>query len=360
MRINPELLRQAVGMLDHVPQRTGIQSSEFVRLSCKKGKLEMSLASDLIGVASITPEEPEEFSFFIERKLLFPFISASKDGKKEFSLSVADSTLTLRQGRRSAKWSAIEPVKGYSSAGTLKEKELTIQEGLIEELRLAAKYSSQDQLSPELSCVWLDRKGKRILSTNKFSVFQAQAEPDGEGPIPGAFPDLLEEASTIMVSETGARIVHPYGYLFQAFNQKALSEFPLKAISSTMKAADSWKVRLNLKVGPILEILLRLANYISGASSEETIIRVEGKKGDPLLRLKTGTSQGAFSESLKLIQPPTEDYAVDWLLLSVRPFLEALPEKEVVHVLWDDDSPFLFRDRQMTRRLISPRKASVK
>lgn len=359
MKILAKALVEAASILDHVPQRTGIQSSEFIRFVCKKGVLEMALASDLIGVAKVPVEEAEDFTFFVERKLFMPFVMAAKGKDKPLSLALADEgkTLTLKDGRRTGKWAALDVMKGYSSADGQKETKLEIKEALIGDLRLAAKYASLDQLAPELSCVWLDATAGRIYSTNKFSVFMGQVKSIKEGgPIPAAFPDLLDAGAEIRVGLGGARISYPSAYLYQAFNSKSLEAFPKDAIVKTMKAAKAWKARVTLPTKKLLEILSRLAGYVSGASSDETIIRVEAKAGDPFLRLKTGSSAGAFTEALKIMTGPEEDWSADWLLVSIKPFLEAAGDSPV-SASWDDTTPYCFQDEANKRWLISPRKA---
>lgn len=358
MKIESKDLLRAVEILDRVPMRTGIQSSEYVKLTgTKDGQLSLALASDLVGVVSIPVQDPQEFTFFVERKLFVPFVNAAKGHDKPFTLAVAKDALSLRERKRSVRYQAVDAMKGYSDASSQKEKQIKIAKEHLAELKLAAKYASADSLAPELSCVWLDEKNSAVCATNKFSVFLSQAKVEASGPIPATFPELLADSAKVKVSPEGARIVYPEGYLFQSFNEKALKAFPHKTILSTIQAAGKWKLRLSLPAKKMVEALQRLASYVNGASSDETIIQVQAKDGDPVLRFSTKATQGQFSEELKLAKAPTGTWEADWLLPSIRPFLEATDAKADLLVRWNDDTPFFFEDKEAKRFLVSPRKA---
>jgi len=358
VKIDTQALLTAVAILENVPSRTGIQSSEYVKLECAGDTLRLLLASDLVGAVSVPVTEPTPFSFFVERRLLFPFVNAAKGHDKPFTATYAGGCLTLKERKRSVKYQGVDAMKGYTDVSPSKEKTIKLEKAHLAELRLAARYASFDSLAPELSCVWMDEAGGAICATNKFSVFSSRVKVAGSGPIPFIFPDLLNEESKVKVSSEGARIVYPSGYLFQSFNEKALKNFPHKQITATIAAAEKWKLRLQLPAKKMVEALQRLALYVNGASSDETIIRVTAKAGDATLRFSTAAAQGHFSETITLSKAPTEAWEADWLHPSIRPFLEAADAKADLLVRWNDDSPFFFQDKAAKRFLISPRKAT--
>lgn len=358
MKIAVDALLEAVSILDRVPTRTGIASSEFVRLVSKKGMLHLSLASDLVGNAKVPIEDPQDFTFFVERRLLFPFLSPSKGRNKPFTLSLDGDGLQIQEGRRKGRYGAVDAQKGYSSGVPDGEKEVKISDTLKEELRLAAKYASVDQLAPELACVWLDAKRNGVYATNKFSVFFAETEVKSTGPLPGSFPELLSGSTSVMVSAEGARILFPSGWLSQSFNEKALKEFPRKSIDASLEAAKGWKSRLKIQAGKLMDALTRLGGYVAGASSDETVINVVCRKGDAVLDLVSQATQATFKEAIKMPEPQKADWSAIWLLPSIRPFLEACDPKAELTVRWDEDSPYLFHDSAAKRWLISPRKVT--
>lgn len=346
----------ATKLLDRVPLRGGIQSSEYVRLDIsKKGIFSLSLASDLIGHAEVPIQDPMPGRFFIERKLLFPWIRAACG--KQIILTLKDQFLLLKEGRRQVTYANIPEIKGYAQAPPTQERDLHIDQSLFEDLRLAAKYAASDHLAPELNCIWLDQKTGTITATNQFSLYQAEVKTESTGPIPPAFPDLLDVAAKVTASDEGCRISYGRSYLFQLFSEKAISDFPLKRIHATMAEAKKWQTRLQVPGRALIDVLDRLGGYVAGSSSDETMISATAEEGKPVLTLATSALQGSFRESLKLPKPAQTSWTAEWLLPSLKPFLERLDPNDTLSLQWDDSTPYLFATK--TRSLLSPRKVTA-
>lgn len=346
MQITIEALTSALDTVTVVPQRPGITSSEFIELKLVANKLKLYLASEVIGYAEApcTTEQGEKWVFHVDRSLLVPFIAPSRGKEGEISFELNDTTLTVKAGRRVAKYQAPgEPVKGYGTAPAADdEKPLNFKTADVAHLQLAAKYVNQDALKPELTSIHVGPSG--IVAAQSTIYFHIRHKVGVEGFIPPMFPDLLKGTGwEVRGSSSGMRVAYPDGYVYQLLNDAVVKGFPTQVILTNLKAARALVPRFVVKAGRFHDVFSRLKGYVAAVGSGGNNVFAVGAAGDKALQLAVRTPQATFDERLLLAEPLAADLAetlhLEWLI----PFLEHLSSNAdaTVTVRWADDGPLV-------------------
>src|SRR5208283_2190230 len=165
-----ELVR-AVEVLNLVPQRAGIPSSDYVRVLATKKGLEMSLASSVRGIVRVEAKGFIVDEFFVDRRLFMPFVLAGKSWKGDFRTTFDEKGWLLRQGSRRAEFVLkSEKVGGYGN-WTDRDgmKEVKLSEELRKLLLASFNCATADPSMPQLNCVYLG--GRLVLATNSTVMF---------------------------------------------------------------------------------------------------------------------------------------------------------------------------------------------
>ena len=345
MKIPIAALMEAVDTVSIVPQRPGVTSSEFMKLKLVKDKLTLFLASDVIGVSSATtePANGEKWEFFVDRAMLVPFLNPSKGTNAVLDLKIVDTQLHVKAGRRLAKFHApAEVVKGYGVAPDATESPMKFEVADVAYLKLAAKYTNQDALKPELTSISVGSKG--IIAAQSTLYFHVKHKMKVTGYVPPMFPELLKgDDFKVSSSGSGMRVSYPTGYVYQLLNDSVSKGFPQEAILRNLLEAQKMEVRFTVFAYRMNDVFTRLRGYVGAVGSGGNNVAITGAIGDKLIRLQVKAPQAHFDETLQLTEPLTtavdETIHLEWLL----PFLEylALDRANKVLVRWNDASPLV-------------------
>lgn len=340
-------LLAAVAVLNLVPQRAGIPSSDFVKITRRPGQWELSLASTVTGMVRVPVkgEKKAEKECFLDRGLLLSFIQTGKTWKGLFKASFSEGILTLKQGSRLAELAVkADAVGGY---GKWKErsarKDIKLSEGL-RKLLLASNFcSTADPALPHLNCVYIG--GKLVLSTNLISLFVGvrQTEDALRIPFPVGIIPLLGDSLVRAVGVEDDRIVLDCGcgYIEGSVSAIAQKDFPKKNVVEKIKKGREWPVVAKLPAEKLSRMLKRLADYLKNVKREDWVVQLDGE--ETRLKASIQVQQGRFEEEIKVDQQ-SKEILLRWpldLALSVIEYMAANGEVVKVRVDEEKGTPYL-------------------
>src|SRR5580765_6240616 len=171
--IKKDEMLQAISVLDLVPQRAGIPSSDYVRVLSDSRSLEMALSSSVSGVVSLKMDgaKADKNMMFVDRRLFIPFIQMGRGWKGDFKFSVSEQKWEVRQGSRQAEFALKkDTVLGYPVFKSLKDlKEIKLSENLRKLLLASNQCATADPSLQHLNCVYIG--GKTVMATNLAVMF---------------------------------------------------------------------------------------------------------------------------------------------------------------------------------------------
>src|SRR5271155_3716555 len=94
-----------LNLLDLIPEKVGLSASEFVWMRGKGDKVIISVASYIMGEITLQGKGTwPKGDLFIDRRVLLPFVYASKElkNKNTFQFEVKKHQLIVRHGNRKA------------------------------------------------------------------------------------------------------------------------------------------------------------------------------------------------------------------------------------------------------------------
>ena len=110
-------IEDAMQLLDSVPARNGITSSEYIKTELKDPKhLRMQLSSEMSGDAVIPLPSSRKLKtpLYLDRRMLIPFVSAGKDMKSDtYEFIVDKNSVTVKHGPRTALLTSNNSASGY-------------------------------------------------------------------------------------------------------------------------------------------------------------------------------------------------------------------------------------------------------
>ena len=244
----------AVDMLDKIVHRKPIKSSSVVRLVYKEGKLYMQLSSDATATAKIVPSDGEwpldDSSFFIDRRVLFPFVRVGKSQKKDFEMSKVGGRLLVKHGNRKAKYTNdIEPA-GYPSGKFVKGNAVKFDNQCHKVIQAAMVAASKDEREPEIACVHIDENGT-VRSTDNAVMFISETGSSFKKsfPRPTFAASLLSTAKSLAVSDSAMILTFEIGQICSQISDDARDHFPLDLFNVQLKAFEDVPVQIEMKVG---------------------------------------------------------------------------------------------------------------
>lgn len=337
----------AVDVLSLVPQRAGIPSSDFVKVTPKKNKIEMSLSSTVTGVVRVplTRSLDTDKEFFVDKGLFQAYVQAGKNWKGNFKLASTEGKWHLRQGSRQAELAMrVEPVSGY---GIWKERDKLKEIALSEELRkllLASNHcSTADPALPHLNCVYIG--GKLVLSTNLISLFVGvrQKEDALRIPFPVGIIPLLGDSLVKAVGVENDRVILDCGcgYIEGTISAVAQKSFPKRDVVEKIKKGRMWPLLVKLPAEKLAKVLARLAGYLTNVKREDWVVEMSIANG--VVKASVKVQQGTFEERLDFENEKVEG-TIRWPLELAQAVVEYMAANgEIIKVRVDEEknTPYL-------------------
>lgn len=356
MKINNQKIVEAIKVLDLVPIKPGIPSSEFIKVEGNKTSITMSLASEVSGVVSVPITEPWKLKepFFIDRKILTPFVSAGAKSK-EISISVTkedDSmTMKIKNGRRSLTLSNGVTTAGYITIPKENVIQLKIKEELKKVLECAKYFGPADNTLPQLECVFVADDGTVMASCDTL-IFHAKSEETNKTVhIPLASVGLLtsSEVKSIGISKSSLVIGFDCGTLIQAFPNRVKKEFPVKRIAQCIVEGELLAKVGTFSAEKMLIIFQRFGKYL--ASIKDKVVYFKGDKLDGSVHIRSEAGNASFAEVIRKDVKILKDFYFELPLDAVSSFITyAAEHKQTITVRFDlkGKSPYYLSTKDMT------------
>ena len=335
--IPKKALEDALKLLDDIPTRNGITSSEYIKTELIDNKhLKMSLSSELSGEVIIPVAQKPDFKtvLYLDRRMLKPFITGGVELTTSdiYEFTIADKAVTVKHGARTAFLESNESASGY-------EQRPVIQNGLSIELQetwtaittCATLCACTDPIAPALNCVHLEpSNGKVYIRASDTKLIFQGTIPASAFPCdtPVALP--LELVARLSLFSTGlchysskwAMLQFPVGYIWQAVKTECRKSFPVKALHTVTKdVIKNGNVVAVLGTQSLVEASDRLASYLQSAMRDNPALALTIKAGTKKGSISSGTVGAHFNETILLETKSETDYKVEWPLQAVLPIL---------------------------------------
>lgn len=330
-----ESLEAVVTLLENVPTRNRVLSSEFIKVS-KAGKdgATFHLASVLYGKALLrTGEEfPFDRDLFLDRRLFIPFVQGGRESKATDYMFIGnDSQLSVRHGNRRAVYTYAQEIAGYEEPKDIDKANSTkIQKKLTQMIDCASNCATDDPITPTINCIYVRQAGKVIeaMSTNQLLVFYGRVTTD-KHPLKDAiaFPLGLvqalrqEGAIKLLWNHKLALVEFPKGKIWQAVKTAARKSFPHKEIKAHVKKALSNPQICSVASGVFAKAADRLSSYTAALDSADLALEICLTKGSKKVQLKAGVADSLFTELFYSISEAKDDVILEWPIAQVMPIL---------------------------------------
>jgi hypothetical protein len=346
-------LHAAFKVLDLVPSKSGIQSSDFILVDfTKSDKARFVLSSDMLGAAYAKTSGgwvPKKF-YFIDRRLLTPFVASVpenefKDDNRKISKPFVFSE--MEGGKKiCVQWSnrtlelalPKDDITGYGQFLPLGDlKKLNVDATLRLALAAAASCSTNDPSVPHLNSVYLHNK--RVYATDNVCLFYADKADltVSNTPFPASIVRTFANnlVTSVLHGKNHISVMCVNGRLEQAVYSDAKTKFPFSACDKHIEWAKKHQPALKFSSKAFGEVASRLAGYLSGVKREEWRLCIQGEKGEKKVKVLCTIAQGRFEEELVASVRCESTIAVEWpldRLLSVFQYFEKMDHDLVVKV----------------------------
>lgn len=340
--VRRENLLAAIRVLDLVPTRLGIPSSEFIRVEGRQGRLQCVISGEITGSVELRGdgEWPLKRVFYLDRRVFLPFVYAAKEIKNKapfvFKLSGGSGVgkqLEVIHGRRKARFSTQSEIAGYGfpPKGGKEIGQLQLAGHVRGLIYCARECSTADPVTPELNCVYVSPNGRGtdIFATNQKIVYQAHSSAGVGSPIPVPFPLFLvsllgsEELKAVHWREKYVSIEFKGGgEIWQAVSAKARTGFPVKDIKKYAKLSKDEPVLFMVQSRRMSKVLIRLCNYLQAVRRQDWLLNIRGQKDGNEVVLESNIPQTNFRERLPVLRPLKKSFTLDWPLDMLQPVFE--------------------------------------
>ena len=331
-------LEDAMKLLDSVPTRNGITSSEFIKTSLKDPKhLVMTMSSELSGEAIIPIAKTKEFdsTLYLDRRMLKPFVAAGTDlaASDIYTFTIYKNQIVVKNGARIARLESNNTASGYEKKPSLKEGlSIELQEEWTSITNCATMCACTDPIAPSLNCVHIQPvKDKVYIRASDTKLIFQGVIPASAFPckVPVALP--LELVDRLGLFTTGichysskwAMLQFPIGFIWQAVKTECRKSFPVESISKVALAiVKEGEVVSVLGTQSLIESADRIAGYLQSAMRDNPVLKLQITAGSKAAKLVSGTIGASFDEAIGLEHKAEKDYEVDWPLQAVLPILK--------------------------------------
>lgn len=333
MKVNGGILKYAVGLLDMIPSRGGIMSSQNFNLKAVGDRLRLRLCSEVFGESTI-PISKDVYSIdaTVDRVSLVGFCGVI-DQAKDVSISYKEGVVVVSQGRRRARLYDI--TTGITSWGSVKrsksEKELTFDEEGQKALRLCANYASADPVYPEYSCLYILKNIGVFASDGGWRFMYCPFKPSVSLPFPVILPNIIGkiEEARIYSMRSGVRVEGKVSKFYQPLHSAAL-KFPVSKCRSYLKE----KTDLGFEVSSVrLQKRLNLFKGMAGTEGELTMTCVKGSNKVNLLMKNTCAT---FEDTITVRSRSRNDEVIIVQLPFIHPILDFAEKGTLVKVSFND------------------------
>ncbi len=367
MQINKDAFIKPLTVLDLVPTRAGITASEIVKIDKGNGGLSLTLSSEVLGKVEVkaSGKFPIKLPVYMDRRLLMPFVMASRDVKtnKDFEFSVQDKQLVLSHGSRKVMFNELPEVGGYGKININDHEGEVVkfsnkQKSLI---KCATSCSAKDPSMPQLNCVYLTDKGV-VMASNEISVFIGQAEKFKNSlPFPLFLLNIISHPDLQDIRFLKDKVILEFdcGLIMQTLPEKARKEFPTKRILKHGLSVENLPKVFSVSAAKLSESFKRFITYLDVVRRQDRVVVLEADKGSKFLRIKASTVHAKLLETVKMGFKVKEAISIEWPIDMVAPVIEWLgSQKETVDVHFDNESPFFIKNEIIT--LAVARKVKLK
>jgi len=343
--IKREDLLAGLQILDMVPEKLGIPSSEFFWVRGKGSDIRLSVASYISGEVVIKGKGtwPISKDFFIDRRVFLPFVYAAREIKQKalFQFEKKGKQLVVRHGSRKSLFDSQSRVRGYSDLRRLKKHSATTfpADNDLRELLLCGKNCAvSDSIQPHLNCVYIAKGSKglsvRALASNdKVYYLGKGALEDGrmktEIPFPLFLINLLAVKGVKRISWRGKFIVLSFknGWLWQPISEEAYDQFPEKKISRYSLRSESMPVTFVASSRRFSRLMTRLGYYLQSVRRKDWVVKLRGKQGAKSILASTNIPGAGFVEKIGTTEYLKKDFKIEWPLDILEPVFDFLSKK---------------------------------
>jgi hypothetical protein len=330
-----------LNLLDLVPEKVGLSSSEFVRIVGKGDTITLSVASYIMGEITLVGKGSWHGEYYIDRRVFLPFVYASKElkNKNTFKFEARKRQLIVRHGTRKATLDSQKDVSGYGSLKSVmkhKAVEIPVTEDLQELLKCGANCAVSDSIVPHLNCVYV-AKGSAAVKAYAASdkVFYVGMGDTKKGKVKSSIPfplfliTLLQEPSLKNISWRGKYIVLEFekGIIWQSISEEALKKFPLKEIRTHASRATAKAISFVVSGRRFSKMMLRLGYYLQAVRRRDWVVKIIGSKGSSTLGVSTNIPGVRFDEKISTHDKLKRDVKVEWPLDVLEPVFAFLATK---------------------------------
>jgi hypothetical protein len=326
-------------LLNLIPEKVGLSSSEFVHIYGHGETITLSVASYIMGEITLTGKGKWKGDYFIDRRVLLPFVYASKElkNKNTFQFEAKKYQLIVKHGSRKAVLDSQKDVSGYGNLRKVlkeEESEIPINDDLKELLTCGANCAVSDAIVPHLNCVYV-AKGSVVETFAASDKVFYLGLGDSKGKVKSSIPfplfliNLLKEPTLQKISWRGKYIVLKFekGIIWQSISQEALKKFPLKDIRLHAKRANVLPVSLVVSGRRFSKLMLRLGYYLQAVRRRDWVVRIKGSKGSTTLYISTNIPGVRFDEKISIVDKLKKNVKVEWPLDVLEPVFAFLAQK---------------------------------
>ncbi len=318
-------LSAVVKMLDFVPIVAGVASSTIVQLKPSKGnKVVMAAASSLSGKAVISVDGEIGKTYYLDRRLFFPWVLADPRGKT-YKVQETDKGVTFVHGRRKFEAISFTPVIGYGNT-VQGEVQVQFSDQQRKSVKVASKYAVRDPSVRQLSCVHIHNGN--VYSSNELAIFcyRSKEESLADVTLPFLIADLVDspDLKTIQVGDKGCCLHYPVGSLSLPGYAKSKEGFPIKAVRERFSEAAEYPLLFRASCKHMFEALKRFQAYVASLNKQELILRIHGfsTNDGSVISIKCDAPQGEFKETVKIQAGKKVPFNCEWLFDLLAPLLD--------------------------------------
>lgn len=317
MKAKLEDLRSAFALVDAVPSIAVSESGQFVRLVAHKKALKLALCGTLWAEAQAATDATEDWSAYVDRRLLKPFLATAAGDVVEIA-NAKDGGLVLRAGQRLEVAPHAE-IAGYEQ--WTPKSALEPSDTVLAALRTAARYLPNVAGSEHVDAVWFG-KGYGVVATDTLlmTAMLDGAVVEAEYFVPAAVAAALATApgAKLAAEKTGMGAVFPNGYVYQSYSAD-LDRYPKAKCRDAIDAAAKAPLQFTVPAAELASAVSVAAQFLfDGGESARLSMAKSGN-----LLLAVDTSAGKFQRTLIAKQSKLKD-ALQWPIKRILPWLEAM------------------------------------
>lgn len=374
--IPKKALEDGMKLLEAVPTRNGITSSEYIKTVMKDNKhLIMSLASELSGdaVLPFASKKHYESTLYLDRRMLRPFVAAGVDLTTSdlYEFFITGNGVIVKNGARTANLESNNSASGYEKMPDFsKGFSIELQEDWTSITNCATLCACTDPIAPALNCVHVSPEDGKVYirASDTLLVFQGVI-PAASFPCEEAIALPLELVDRINLFSTGlchyspkwAMLQFPVGNIWQSVKSECRKSFPVDSIRDIAKnIVKEGTVVSVLGTQSLVEASSRINDYMQSAIRDNPVLVLTIKAGSKKARLSSSTVGAAFDEVVMLESKSDNDYQVEWPLQAVLPILNYCKNAGAAKIIQDASGKTCLKAGRVTLVLGKKKKSGKK